>query len=183
MIYLIAAVAFAGTLGALNLVLLLGVIRRLREHTDLLAQGATGGRELPVIAVGERVGAATAVTEGGAEISTARLADGTVVAFFAPDCGPCREKVPAFAQFARRVPGGRDRVLAVVVDTVGDGSLFVDALGGVAQVVVETPDGPLSDAFQVRAFPTVLRVARQGGAVVVAENRLAAELAPAAAAR
>ncbi|MFE9613066.1 hypothetical protein [Streptomyces sp. NPDC006012] len=183
MIYLIAAVAFAGTLGALNLVLLLGVIRRLREHTDLLAPGATDGRELPVIAVGERVGEATAVTESGAEISTARLADATVVAFFAPDCRPCREKVPAFAQFARHVPGGRDRVLAVVVDAAGDGSLFADALGEVAQVVVETPDGPLSGAFQVRAFPTVLRVARQHGAVVVAENRLAAELTPAAAAR
>lgn len=180
MTYLIAAVAFAGTLGALNLVLLLGVIRRLREHTDLLAQGAMGERELPVIAVGEHVGEARAVTEGGAEISTARLPDGAVVAFFASDCRPCREKVPAFAEFARGVPGGPDQLLAVVVDAAGDGGLFADMLGEVAQVVVETPDGPLSNAFQVRAFPTILRVARRSEAVVVAENQLAAELAPTA---
>lgn len=183
MSYVIAALAFVGTLGALNLVLLLGVIRRLREHTDLLAQRANGTRELPVIAVGERVGEATAVALSGAGISTSRLPDGAVVAFFATDCRPCREKVPAFADFARGLPGGPDQVLAVVVDVTGDGGLFTDVLAEVAQVVVEGPDGPLSKAFQVSAFPTALRVARRDDGVVVTENRLAAELTPAAAVR
>ncbi|MFD8379336.1 TlpA disulfide reductase family protein [Streptomyces sp. NPDC059679] len=182
--YLIAAVAFVGTLGTLNLVLMLGVLKRLREHTELLAQDTTGSRELPVIAVGERVGDFTAVAESsGVEVSMARLSDGAVVAFFAPDCGPCREKVPAFAEFARTVPGGPGQVLAVVVDAAGEGSDFVDRLRGVAQVVVEPPDGPLSSAFQVRAFPTIVRVGRRGGAVVITENRVATDLVAAAAVR
>lgn len=178
--YLIAIVALVGTIGALNLLLTLGVIRRLREHAELLAKGGEGRRELPAIAVGERVGDFRAVTEDGTEISAERLSDGAVVAFLSPDCRPCREKVPAFVEYARTVPGGPDQVLAVVVDAAGDGSLFADALGDVARIVVETPDGPLSDAFQVRGYPTVLRVARRGEVLEVAANHLAAELTPAA---
>lgn len=178
--YLIGIVALVGAISALNLLLALGIIRRLREHSELLAKGAGGRRELPVIAVGESVGDFAAVTEDGAEISAERLPDGAVVGFFSPDCAPCRAKIPAFAEFARTVPGGPEQVLAVVVDAAGDGSLFADALGDVARIVVETPDGPLSDAFQVRSYPTVLRVARRGEGLVIAANELAAELAPTA---
>ncbi|TDC78974.1 TlpA disulfide reductase family protein [Streptomyces hainanensis] len=161
-----------GALGALNLVLALGIIRRLREHTELLAQRPTGSGESTAIAVGERVGDFAAVTRDGAEISTADLAENAVVAFFSPDCGPCRDRLPSFVEFARTVPGGARQVLAVVVDVAGDGAEFVRSLGEVARVVVEKPDGSVSDAFQVRSYPTILRVTRRGDDVLVADNRL-----------
>ena len=57
----LAALVIVGMLCALNLILTLGVIKRLREHAALLAGGP------PTIAVGEAIGEFSARTvQGGA---------------------------------------------------------------------------------------------------------------------
>ncbi|MEC4016327.1 hypothetical protein [Streptomyces sp. H27-D2] len=70
------------------------------------------------------------------------------------------------------MPGGRDRVLATVgVQRTTD---LVARLIPVAQVVAESSQhGTVGPAFQVAAFPSVLKVAANGrGLPVVTEARV-----------
>jgi hypothetical protein len=152
--YLAAATVLLGLLGLLNLLLTIGIIKRLREHTDLLS---TLTRK-PAIGVGEEVGEFAASTVDGNPVDHSALAGDTLVGIFSTTCQPCRETVPKFVAYARTLPGGRERVLAAVVGTAEDAAGFVAELSPVARVVVEGPTGPVSAAFQVRAYPTVLRL-------------------------
>jgi len=95
------------------------------------------------------------------------------VAFFSPTCQPCREKMPVFVDYARAFPGGRERVLAVVVGDTRDATSFVAALHPVARAVVENPGGTVSSAFNVQAYPTVLMTApNASGVPTVTDNHV-----------
>ncbi|MGK5545357.1 TlpA family protein disulfide reductase [Streptomyces sp. URMC 127] len=170
---LIAAVVLVGLLCTLDLILTLGVIKRLREHTALMskmAETSPPGRP-PVIKVGEEVGEFSAVTVDGEVLTRASLSGDTLVAFFSPSCGPCHEMLPKFAEYARTVPGGREQVLAVVVGTPGRAEGQVAGLASVARVVVQDTDTALTDAFQVFGFPTLLQVTSgDAGVPVIARN-------------
>ncbi|GGV87485.1 hypothetical protein GCM10010294_69450 [Streptomyces griseoloalbus] len=167
---LITAVVCVALLGLLNLILMLGVLRRLRDHSALLAD--RGGNPF-AIAVGQEIGEFETSTVDGEPISQDLLEDGTVVAFFSPGCGPCETEVPRFADFAETAPGGRNRLLAVIVGETGDATPFVSALCAVSRVVVEDRNGALSTAFRATAYPTVLRVGREDtGQLVVTANRV-----------
>ncbi|MFI6599468.1 hypothetical protein ACIBHX_24715, partial [Nonomuraea sp. NPDC050536] len=80
MAYLIAVVVLVGVLCLLDLVLTLGVVRRLREHTKLVdalyemvaTMGAPAGP-----AVGEVVGEFDVTTVDGSRVSRELLADQT----------------------------------------------------------------------------------------------------------
>ncbi|MFF4737299.1 TlpA family protein disulfide reductase [Streptomyces sp. NPDC001262] len=171
---LIAAVVLVGLLCALDLILTLGVIKRLREHTALMAKFAANspGRP-PVIEVGAEVGEFSAVTVDGAALTRDSLSGDTLVAFFSPNCGPCHEMIPKFVAYARATAGGRDRVLAVVVGTTERSRDQVAALTPAARVVVEAGDPVVSEAFKVRGFPTLLQVTRdRDGRQVIAGNQL-----------
>ncbi|MFG2287657.1 TlpA disulfide reductase family protein [Streptomyces sp. NPDC048595] len=177
MSFLIAAVLLVGTLCTLDLVLTLGVIKRLREHSEQLsgASGPGGRFDTLDMAVGEEVGEFDTSTVDGERLTRGMLAADTLVAFFAPGCRPCREKLPAFVDHARSLPGGRAQTVAVVVGEPADAAAFVAELSPVARVVVEAgPDEPLSAAFRARSFPTLLRVSPDGhGRVHVTANRIA----------
>ncbi|QFU92692.1 TlpA disulfide reductase family protein [Amycolatopsis sp. YIM 10] len=150
---LIAGVVLAGLLCLLDLVLTLGVIKRLREHTELLARANSPRTAL---APGERVGEFATSTLDGRRLAQADLGAETLVAFFSPTCEPCEEKIPGFLDFAREFPGGRDRVLAVVVGDPAEANWRVEDFFDVARVVVEPAEGAVSTAFGVRGFPSVL---------------------------
>jgi len=81
MYFVITAVLLVGALCALNLVLTLGVIKRLREHTDLLAAGSNA----PTIGIGQEVGEFSARTVDGETVSPDLLSGETVVAFLLPE--------------------------------------------------------------------------------------------------
>lgn len=172
---LIAAVVLVGALGVLNLIFTLGVIRRLREHTELLS--SQGGRDPMGVAAGTEIGEFEATTVDGEVVAHDLLLDETLVAFFAPGCEPCEEKLPSFVAQAASLPG-RHRVLAVVVGDAEAAGPMVAALRPVARVVVEEDHaGPLVSAFTVRAFPTQLSVAPGGaGKLVVTANRVGVDL-------
>ncbi|GII62209.1 hypothetical protein Skr01_22940 [Sphaerisporangium krabiense] len=171
--FLIAAVACIGLLCLLDLILTLGVIKRLREHTELLATRPSGGAPM-YPAVGEEVGEFSTATVEGRRLSRADLDDETLVGFFSPECQPCKEKLPGFVEFARSLSGGRERVLAVIVSAGDDPGPFLAALSPVARVVVEEPGGALSGAFMVGAYPALLRVTKDGGGrLIVTSNRVA----------
>ncbi|MFD2417284.1 TlpA family protein disulfide reductase [Amycolatopsis pigmentata] len=169
MTVLVAAVILIGLLCGLDLLLTLGVVKRLRQHTELLSGGA-GVVSTTDLAVGDPVGAFQTSTVDGERLDDRTLAGTSVVAFFSPDCGPCKEKMPKFVEFAATMP--RDRVLAVVAATPEEAAPAVAALAPVARVVVEGPDGPLGAAFQVNGYPTILAVSHDDGQLRLTSNRV-----------
>ncbi|MBF9130515.1 redoxin family protein [Plantactinospora sp. S1510] len=149
--FLLALVLFVGALCVLDLVLTIGVIRRLREHSDLIARAAVGGAEV-MRPAGARADAFEATTTDGELVSRSTLVGSTLVGVFSPGCGACAERLPGFVSRAGEFPGGRDRVLAVVVTDESPTEEFA-ALRPVARVVLETRNGPVSAALGVHGFP------------------------------
>ncbi|NUT53326.1 MAG: TlpA family protein disulfide reductase [Saccharothrix sp.] len=155
MLFLITALVVVGVVALLDLVLTIGVVKRLREHTELLSARENPS---PALRAGEAVGEFETSAVDGGRVSRELVTGETVVAFFSPTCRPCKEKMPQFVRYANAVPGGRDRVLAVVVGDEDAAAEFVSELSPVAQVVVENHEGAMSSAFKARAYPTVLMI-------------------------
>lgn len=156
---LTAAVIVVGALCTLDLLLTFGVIRRLKAHTAHLEQllaGGPGGAALP--SVGASIDEFAATTTDGESVSRARLNNPTVVAFFSPGCGPCRDTLPLFAAGASERGGDRARILAVISGPgganarPGEAGEMAQSLTGLARVIVDT-DWTVSKAFGVGVFP------------------------------
>src|SRR4051794_27751864 len=126
-----------GALAVANLLLTFGVIRRLREHTEQLAERPAGGRRELVIGVGAAPDDFVAMTTAAEPVSRASIAGGQLVGFFTPGCAPCEELAPRFLDRAMTTPGGRERVLAVVAAEPGEAADMVRQFEPVAKVVVE----------------------------------------------
>ncbi|MFJ6379536.1 TlpA family protein disulfide reductase [Kitasatospora sp. NPDC092039] len=173
---LIPLLLLVGALCVLDLLLTLGVIRRLREHSDLLA--APGGPGTVPVApeVGTPIGEFSVETTTGERLTDADLAEGALVAFFSPTCGPCRTKLPKFVEHVAALPRGRNGALAVVVGEPEESADFVRRLSAVTRTVRESSGGALAGAFQAQAFPTLLTVGRPAGRLAVTANDVA--LAP-----
>jgi thiol-disulfide isomerase/thioredoxin len=151
--YLVAAVVIVGILCLLDLVLTYGVIRRLREHTEQLAQRPATPFPDIIIGAGSTVGAFTATTEDGESISADDLQVDTLVGFFSPWCGACEEKLPSFLDAAAAHPGGRDHALAVVIGPAEDAKEQVAALSPKARVIVAPHGHDIEKAFEITGFP------------------------------
>lgn len=181
MSFLVAGFVVLGALTLLNLLLTLGVIRRLRDHTGLLNRSSDPAHRdaSPTRPVDAVVGHFTATTVDGVVVSRDSLAAETLVGFFSPGCEACDALVPEFVALAATVPGGRTHVLAVVEALPGDEDQHIGPLSGVALVVVERPgDAGLVAAFGVNTFPAVC-VVDSDGRVVASGRSLAALPVPA----
>jgi hypothetical protein len=171
----IAALVFVGALCILNLVLSLGIIKRLRDQAEILNRD--GSSNPPVsVGMGDEIGEFTTLTLDAEPVDDASLRHGdTLVAFFSPSCRPCQEKLPKFVDFAPSFPGGRDKVLGVVVGEPEEAADMLERLRPVARVVREstTEKGEMSKAFDLQGFPAVLVVSpspEHGRPVVTADN-------------
>jgi hypothetical protein len=169
-----AALILVGAICLLDLILTLGVIRRLREHTThletLLRAGAGAPAASGLPAVGGTVGEFAARTLDGEDLSRRSLSGETLVAFFSPGCKPCLEKLPGFLDHAARRIGGRRLVLAIVAGGDAAGAEMAETLSPVARVVVEDGyDGPVARAFGVREYPAFCLVDSEG-TIVAAEG-------------
>jgi hypothetical protein len=160
---LVAATVLLGLLCTLNLVLIVGVVKRLRGHSALLAEHRREREPGPVpegLAVGEAVGDFTASTVDGALLTPDDVRDETLVAFFSPGCAPCVAEVPRFVDHVRTtLSGRRERAWAVVVDDGTEDTSFVSQLSAVARVFVEQQGGSLESAVQASVYPMVLSMA------------------------
>lgn len=158
---LAAAVAIVAVLCLLDLLLTLGVIRRLREHERRLAEAGSAPprRRLDP---GAPVGPFSATATDGSAVSADALAPRAVVAFFSPTCAPCAEQLPRFVDLVAALPGGPGQALAVVCGDLAQAGPLVAKLEPVARVVLEEGLGPLATAFGVFAFPTLYVVDRDG---------------------
>lgn len=162
--FLTALVVVVGIVSVLNLLLLFGVIRRLKEHDQAIAKIPHGAMESApadsMRAPGSEVDEFTAVSTDNVPVTKEALTGETMVGFFSVSCAPCVESAPKFAEHAAGVPGGKDSVLTIVVaDGDDDPSELVGILSDSARVVVEGYDGPIAAAFGVTAFPTYAVVA------------------------
>lgn len=173
MAVLVAAVIVVGVVGLLDLVLTFGVIRRLREHNDILTERLEGTGAPIMIEVGVAADEFVATTIDGARLTRDQLTDTTLVAVMSTTCAACTERLPAFVARAAAHPGGRQQVLAVVVDgsaqdggAADDGGAvpFLDRLPAVATVVREPVGGPLATAFGISGYP-VFALVDAGGVV------------------
>ncbi|ETA71076.1 TlpA family protein disulfide reductase [Actinospica robiniae] len=149
---LIALAVFACAVSVLNLVLVLGVIRRLREHADRISRLSPEPPN-PMLAVTERTDPFDAVTVEGDHVSRAALSGLTLVGVFSPSCPACEERLPRFLDFARSFPGGRDQTIAIVVGEPDEAADQVAVLSPIARVVVEDMEGSITKALKVRGFP------------------------------
>ncbi len=153
MAFLVASVVLVGALGVVNLLFSFGVIRRLREHTEILNQ--LGGQPHSVILEpGQTVADFAATTVDGRPVSVNAVDGPTLVGFFTPGCTSCQTKLPSFVEYAWEHPGGRERVLAVIVgENDEDTAPYVTDLNGTAHVVRDVDGGPVHKAFGVQGFP------------------------------
>jgi hypothetical protein len=155
---LVAGLVLVGALVAVDLVLTLGVIRRLREHATLIEQALRVSEGVTdfMLPVGSPLPELRATTVDGA----AAPAEGPMlIGFFSPGCRACVERLPGFVEYARAFDG---RVLGVAVGPHDDVADIVAALRPVADVVVEPSEGPLATALQVKGFPAMATVGADG---------------------
>lgn len=105
----------------LDLVLTHGVIRRLPQHTDLISQlsgqipHASGQLPCAILAEGKTAGPFEAVATTGEPLSRDRLSRQTLVRAFTPHCSACEEGLPGFVCSEKKIPGGREQVVAILV--------------------------------------------------------------------
>jgi hypothetical protein len=150
--FLIALVSIVGAACALDLVLSVGIIRRLREHSEMLSTLRLGPAVMAP--AGSPVGAFSATTTDGETVSGDTLPETpTLVAAFAPGCPACAERMPAFVDAAKNRPGGRSTVLAVLVGDEAAVAAERAALEPVARVVIEPSGGAVTRALSVTGFP------------------------------
>jgi hypothetical protein len=158
---------------ALDLVLTVGVARRLRAQGELLSRQVASlqaGHPLPhglppvMREAGERLGAFRTAATDGTPLDEGFFADApTLVAAFSVGCPACEERLPEFIRFAPAF-AARGRVLALVVGTDGVAEK-VALLEPVATVVVEkTHGGPVCGSLGVKAYPA-LAIVDPGGVV------------------
>jgi len=163
MTVLTVAVVLVTGLCLLNLLLTVAVIRRLREHTELIGNMG-GAQDFPdsMLPVGERIGDYSAETLDGAVLTRDDLDGQTLIGVFSPGCHGCEQQMPHFVELAKNAPGGRGGVLALVVGGLEEAAGEIARLTPVARVVHEADDGPLTRALGVRAFPALARVDSEG---------------------
>ncbi|WP_213451659.1 redoxin domain-containing protein [Rhizomonospora bruguierae] len=170
-----AVTALVGVVTLINLVLAVGIVRRLREHSTRLSRLTSPfGEGTPtMLPPGQAPGPFSATTIDGETVSLDAVADGALVAFLAADCRPCQEETPAFVDRAAAMPGGRSRVL-VVVAGASHRDEYVARLSPFARVVMEPDGGPVTAAFAVRSYPSFAQVGHDG--IVTATGHRVADL-------
>ncbi|KZB86107.1 TlpA family protein disulfide reductase [Amycolatopsis regifaucium] len=157
---LTAAVVLVGLLCVLDLLLSFGIIRRLREQNETLKTVRQQAAAEPDIALpaGATIGAFSATTVGGTELSVADI-DGSraLVGFFSPGCEPCKERMPQFIEYATRFEG---KVVAIAAGSEEETADMVVRLGEVAEVVIEAEGGDVHRAFGAGGYPALCLIDR-----------------------
>lgn len=151
---LTAAVVVFGAITMLNLVLTLGVIKRLREQAEQAATSGGGEPNFePLLNPGELPAPFTATSVDGEVIEREGPAGLRLVAFVSPLCDMCAAQIPDLLDRATHMPGGRDNVIVVTVGKGDEVAEYGEQFRPVAQVVHETATGPLTRAFKLAGLP------------------------------
>lgn len=166
MAMLVVAVLVLCFLCLFDLLLTLGLIRRIRAHETRLEK--SGGYNNPLenlassLVQGSRPEPFAATTTEGGVVASDDLMDGTVVAFMSPHCKPCVSNLPSFIEHTSALPENRQRVIAVLAGEDIEARPMAARLEPVARVVVEPFNGPLASAFKVSALPVIFVLKADG---------------------
>lgn len=171
MAYVVAGLIVVFVLCAFDLVLTLGVVRRLREHTELLGKVSIRESSQETLPVGATVAPFNAITVDGQPISREMLETPTVVGLVSASCDSCQEQLPRFLEYAAAMPRGRAQVLAIVVGSGRDADETARRLASVARVVMEEPFGRVAAAFGATLFPAAY-VIEEGYVVAASAKQL-----------
>jgi hypothetical protein len=166
MVALTAAVIIVGILCLLDMLLSFGVIRRLREHSELLRTRQYAD-EPPVISLSAgQMPAEFAVTaDDGAAVVTGP-AGLRLAGFFSASCSVCPGRVAPFIEYVSANRINRDDVLVTML--TADGAAAPPYLSQLAEVALVTvpPDGDLiAKAFGVAGFPAFCLLDPDGAVV------------------
>ncbi|MER6308679.1 hypothetical protein [Streptomyces sp. NPDC001657] len=165
--YLVAAVVLIGALCLLDLLLTVGLVRRLRAQ-QAPRPSADGFAHAGMLPPGGIVGAFDTRTVDGRPLHRRDLGTGTVVVFLSPGCPPCHQLVPRVAAALGAAPANEAvAVVAGGMEGDPDTEQLLKELGPVARVVLEPGTGPMTEAFAARAFPVMCRVRAVGDELVV----------------
>jgi hypothetical protein len=178
--YLAAFTVLVGLIAVLNLVLTFGVIKQLRDHTELLVKGGTGKPKATVcVPAGESPTDFAATTLDGEPLTRQSVA-GSFVAFLTPFCETCEERVADVLGYSESLRLGREDVLAVLIGTEEETAELAGKLRGVARLAVESPaGGPIGTAFSVVGYPALALLDTDGSVIASgADLRSFPKLAP-----
>ena len=162
MLFVIAALVLFGALVVVNLVLTLGIVRRLREHADLIGRALSGEATADpdagyfIMRAGSPLPAFSATTVDGA---VAPNTGPLLIGFFSSTCSACVQRLPGFIEYAKAFDG---RVLGVAVGMPEDVRGIIEDLRPVADVVTELEEGPLAKALKVEGLPAMATVDADG---------------------
>lgn len=161
--YLVAAVVLVGLVVLFDVVVTVGLVRRLRAHSDLLAELVDSAG---LLAVGTRVPEFSGESVDEVPVDRRSLSGPAAVAFWSVDCPHCQTNLPQFVAYVRGGAYPRERVLAVVAHDGSDSSAMDDMIGVLAPVATVArealADGRITAAFSVRGFPTFYLVGADG---------------------
>ncbi len=159
---LITAVAVVGALCLLDLLLTFGVIRRLKEHTTMLAERGRGmaGPDVIGLAEGESPAAFSATTLGGQLVDDSAAL--RVVGFFSAKCSICPERVPPLLEYLAAHHVDQASTLAVVVGDEAQPPPYLESLAEFAQICMEQEDGEIGKAFKVSGYPAFCLLSADG---------------------
>ncbi|WP_327287688.1 TlpA family protein disulfide reductase [Streptomyces sp. NBC_01198] len=167
MAYLIVVVVLVGALCLLDLLLTVGLIRRLRAQPAPRPSG-DGFAEEGMLPPGAIVPAFGTRTVDGRPLLSRDLDTGTVVVFLSPGCPPCHAQLPRVVAALGAAPvSGAVAVVAGGGEGDADAQQMLKELAPVARVVHESVTGPVTEAFAARAFPVMCRVRAVGDELVV----------------
>ncbi|MFI6485737.1 TlpA family protein disulfide reductase [Nonomuraea sp. NPDC050663] len=169
-VVLSTAVVVVGALGGLNLLLMLAVLRRLREYDEKWARAGMDNlaEHRLVPPPGTRIADFTATTLDGDEIAlrdsagVSGVGGPLLVGFFSIGCPACHEELPRFVEYAGTAPGGREQNLIVISGSAAEATGIIEVVSPMARVVVEPTDGPLMTAFNVQGWPAFVVLQRDG---------------------
>jgi hypothetical protein len=155
MLYLALTTGVVAVVAVVALMLALNAVRRLKSLEGNLLGPGPGGDMYPM---GMPVGHFDVVSVDGVRLTRQDLTEWTLVAAVTPDCRACHAKLPEFLEAAAAVPGGRDRVIAIVGDSEVAPPALVSQLEGAARVVVGAAAEEMTRAFAVTSFPMFMWV-------------------------
>lgn len=165
MLLLAGGLAVVAIATALNLLLSVGLIHRLREvhrammewservSINSLRSGLRQGEPLPEF---------SATTSSGSPLTREiMMGDSWLLGFFAGSCGSCRVELPRLTDIVREADS-RFKSLVVIDGSAHQSADLLEMATPVGATVLEEDNGTLSNLFGVRFFPTFFLTDREG---------------------
>jgi hypothetical protein len=176
-----AVAVLALAVSVLDLLLLLGIVRRLRAEAT--SRSPYGGPGIPAMgsgpARGTRLPAFSAQTMAGGVVDDSRYTGPAgCIAFVSATCQPCKAAVAELGPYLRSAGIGREQSLVVLEGDPAAASAEVARAAEFAEVVTGDDASRLVRQFAIAGFPTLI-VVRDG---VVWASALAVGVLPAPAA-